>query len=202
MTSWPGPSFLLFSRWSHLSLAHSPVQHLLFGCEESILADRSLQSPTAPQAALVILCPAVTRWNNLRTVTLSTFSFGRHTEVVGTLCTAWPITRIIGPVFLYSRIFLPRTPSLIFLGKCRDVQDIYYRGLISDIVLGVVMFCMPLSVIWLLLLSRRKKFGCCGVCCLGALGVYLCSCDIFDYIYQIVFRVRRLMNELNLIQYV
>lgn len=46
-TSWPGPSLLLFSRWSYLSLAHSFVRHLLLVCGQAIMADYFSQSPPA-----------------------------------------------------------------------------------------------------------------------------------------------------------
>ena len=98
-----------------------------------------------------------------------TSAFGRFTVVVGTLCIAWLFASTFGQVFLCSPMSAAWDSNLIFSSKCRDVQAMYYGVSISNMLLDVVILCMPMPVIWGLPLSRRKKLGCCGVFCLGGL---------------------------------
>lgn len=98
-----------------------------------------------------------------------TSTFGRFTVVVGTLCIAWLFASTFALVFLCSPMSAAWDPKLIFSSKCRDVQAMYYGVSISNMLLDVIILCMPMPVIWGLPLSRSKKLGCCGVFCLGGL---------------------------------
>lgn len=98
-----------------------------------------------------------------------TSAFRRATVVVGTLCITWLFASFFGQLFLCSPMAAAWNPKLVFSSKCRDVQAIYYGVAISNMILDVIILCMPLPVIWGLPLSRQKKLGCCGAFCLGGL---------------------------------
>lgn len=98
-----------------------------------------------------------------------TAAFGRFTVVVGTLCIVWLFANVFGQVLLCFPMSAAWDPNLIFSDKCRDVQAMYYGVSISNMLLDVIILGMPLPLIWGLPLSRRKKFGLCGIFSLGSL---------------------------------
>lgn len=118
-----------------------------------------------------------------------TEAFGRVTAVVGTLCIAWLFANVFGQVFLCSPISASWDPNLIFSNKCKDVQAMYYGVSISNMLLDIIILCLPLPLIWGLPLSRAKKVGLCGIFSLGGLWV-------FFLVYLLQFAIARLNKKI------
>ncbi|MCJ1263179.1 hypothetical protein MMC22_003049 [Lobaria immixta] len=98
----------------------------------------------------------------------TTVNFKRTILIVGFLCIAWLCGNVFTEIFLCSPISAAWDPKLLFTNHCRDVQSFFVGITISNLLLDVIILCMPLPVVWNLNLSTRKKLEVSGVFLLGS----------------------------------
>ena len=158
------PSLSSLEFWHHLSV-----------CRESIMADNfsaitflQLLTPAMAAHGLTVTGVKISVLLLYRRIFINP-AFGRSVVIVGTLCIAWLFASTFGQVFLCSPMSAAWNPNLIFSSKCKDFQAVYYGMSISNLILDLVILCMPPPIIWGLHLSRKKKLMCCGVFCLEGL---------------------------------
>lgn len=60
-------------------------------------------------------------------------------------------------------------PKLIFSNHCRDFEAFILGITVSNLLLDVIILCMPLPMVWNLNLSTRKKLEVTGVFMLGSM---------------------------------
>ncbi|MCJ1267410.1 hypothetical protein MMC22_007295 [Lobaria immixta] len=97
-----------------------------------------------------------------------TASFKRAILVVGFLCITWLCGNVFTELFLCSPMSAAWDPKLVFSNHCRDFQAFLVGITVSNLLLDVIILCMPLPMIWNLKLSTRKKLEVIGVFLLGS----------------------------------
>ncbi|MCJ1465320.1 hypothetical protein MMC07_003937 [Pseudocyphellaria aurata] len=95
-------------------------------------------------------------------------TFKKASLVVGFLCIAWLCGNVFTEVFLCSPMSAAWDPSLLFSTHCSDIQAFLLGITISNLLLDVIILCMPLPMIWDLQLTTRRKFEVSGVFLLGS----------------------------------
>lgn len=177
MGSWAGPSSPSSSRWSLRSPAYSLRSSIWFSSVESqpwLTISRyllQLLMPAIVTHGLTVTCVRISVLLLYRRIFV-TEAFRRFTLVIGALCIVWAFANVFGQVFLCSPMSAAWHPNLIFSDKCKDVQAMYYGVSISNMLLDIIILCLPLPLIWGLPLSWSKKFGLCGIFSLGSLWVF------------------------------
>lgn len=96
--------------------------------------------------------------------------FKRATLIVGILCITWLCGNTFTQIFLCSPMSAAWNPNVIFSkADCRDLHRYLVGITAANLLLDIVILCMPLPMIWDLNLSTRKKFEVSGVFLLGSL---------------------------------
>ena len=98
-----------------------------------------------------------------------TANFKKAIRVVCFLCITWLCGNVFTMVFLCSPMSAAWDPKLVFSNHCRDFQAFLFGITISNLILDVIILCMPLLMKWTLKLSTRKKFEGSGIFLLGSL---------------------------------
>lgn len=97
-----------------------------------------------------------------------TFVFKRAILVVGFLCITWLCGNIFTVFFLCSPMSAAWDPKLMFSDHCGDFQEFLMGISVSNLLLDVIILCMPLPMVWGVMLSTRKKLEVSGVFLLGS----------------------------------
>ncbi|MCJ1265640.1 hypothetical protein MMC22_005520 [Lobaria immixta] len=97
-----------------------------------------------------------------------TATFKKAIRVVGFLCFTWLCGNVFTELFLCSPMSAAWDPKLVFSSHCRDFQAFLVGITVSNLLLDVIILCMPLPMIWNLKLSTRKKLEVSSVFLLGS----------------------------------
>ncbi|MCJ1463094.1 hypothetical protein MMC07_001699 [Pseudocyphellaria aurata] len=98
----------------------------------------------------------------------NTVPLKKVTLVVGFLCVTWLCGDVFSTIFFCSPISAAWDPELVFTNHCRDFQAFLLGITISNLLLDVIILCMPLPMIWSLKLSTSKKLEISGIFLLGS----------------------------------
>ncbi|MCJ1267984.1 hypothetical protein MMC22_007870 [Lobaria immixta] len=98
-----------------------------------------------------------------------TVNFKRAILVVGFLCITWLCGNVFTEIFLCSPMSAAWDPILIFSNHCRDLQAFLVGITASNLLLDLIILCMPLPKVWNLNLSNYKKLEVSGIFLLGSL---------------------------------
>ena len=97
--------------------------------------------------------------------------FRRATLVMGAISVAWGFITILGQIFLCRPISAAWDPNALFTDKCLNVQA-YLRGVtISNLLIDVIILCLPIYMVLKLQLPVRKKIVLAGIFMVGGLWV-------------------------------
>lgn len=99
----------------------------------------------------------------------ATPNFRRISLIIGALSVAWCIATILGQIFLCRPISASWHPDLLFTDKCNDVQAYLTAITISNVLIDVVILCLPIHMVSKLRLPTRKKIVVSGIFMLGSL---------------------------------
>lgn len=110
--------------------------------------------------------------------------FMRITLVVATLVIIWCISVTLTVIFECRPVGSYWQPLL--QQHCIDSQKFYWANGISNLLLDVMILCLPIPMIWKLQMSMRSKISLTGV---FALGAFICVASILriTYLWFIVF---------------
>lgn len=96
-------------------------------------------------------------------------NFRRATLVMGAVSFAWGVITILGQIFLCRPISAAWDPDALFTEKCLNVQA-YLRGVtISNLLIDVIILCLPIYMVLKLQLPTRKKIVVSGIFLVGGL---------------------------------
>lgn len=101
-----------------------------------------------------------------------TVIFKKAILMVGFLCITWLFGNIFTELFLCHPMSAAWDPKLVFSNHCGDFQAFLVGITMSNMLLDVIILCMPLPMVWNLILSTRKKLEVSGVFLLGSLSVF------------------------------
>lgn len=100
-------------------------------------------------------------------------AFRKAALTVGTAVVAWTIAAILALIFQCHPISGLWYPDLTFSNQCISLS-IYYSSVSGlNMVLDIVVLCLPLWMVWHLKLDAGQKFMLSAVFALGALWVYI-----------------------------
>lgn len=103
----------------------------------------------------------------------ATAAFRKAALTVGTAVVAWTIAAILALIFQCHPISGLWYPDLTFSNQCISLS-IYYSSVSGlNMVLDIVVLCLPLWMVWHLKLDAGQKFMLSAVFALGALWVYI-----------------------------
>ena len=96
-------------------------------------------------------------------------SFRHVTLVVGAISVIWGVITILGQIFLCRPISAAWDPNSLFTDKCLDVQA-YLKGVtVSNLLIDVIILCLPIYMVLRLQLPIRKKIVVSGIFMVGGL---------------------------------
>ncbi|MCJ1423249.1 hypothetical protein MMC29_001131 [Sticta canariensis] len=98
----------------------------------------------------------------------NTVNFKKAIRIVCFLCITWLCGNVFSEIFFCSPMSAAWDPELVFSNHCRDFQAFLMGITVTNLILDVIILCMPLPMIWDLNLSTRKKLEVSGVFLLGS----------------------------------
>lgn len=104
----------------------------------------------------------------------ATPNFKRATLILGILSVCWGIAAILGQILLCQPISAAWKPDALFTKKCGDIQAYFRAVTISNMLLDVIILCLPIHMVLKLHLPTRKRIVISGIFMLGGLYVYRC----------------------------
>lgn len=145
--------FIHFAQELELNLSHQRFQYMM-----PALITYGL-TITAVKFSILLLYRRV----------FATVNFKKAILVVCFLCITWLCGNTFTELFLCSPMSAAWDPVLVFSNHCRDFQSFLVGITVSNLILDVIILCMPLPMIWSLNLSTGKKLEVSGLFLLGSL---------------------------------
>lgn len=98
-----------------------------------------------------------------------TKTFRKVTNVVGAACIAWNIAEILSDIFQCHPIMGAWNPAFVFTNRCINLQAYFWGISASNMVLDIIILCLPLRMVWSLRVPRKQKYMLLGIFLLGGL---------------------------------
>lgn len=96
------------------------------------------------------------------------------TLIVGFMSITWLFADVFTIIFLCSPISSFWNPKLMFSDDCGDIQA-YLSGVsISNLLIDMIILSLPMTFIWNLQLTTKRKITLCCLFLLGGLYVFKC----------------------------
>ena len=95
--------------------------------------------------------------------------FKRATLVVGTACIAWLIAALLCLAFQCRTNAERYSADALFSNQCIDLKTYWIAVTGSNLVLDLIVLCMPLYIVSNLKIPTRQKIWLCGIFALGIL---------------------------------
>lgn len=99
-------------------------------------------------------------------------SVRRTALILGAVSVAWGIATILGQILLCRPISAAWDSELLFTEKCIDVQAYLRAVAISNVLIDLMILCLPIHRVIKLQFPARKKIVVCGIFMLGGLSVH------------------------------
>lgn len=98
-------------------------------------------------------------------------NFERATLIVGITCISWLIAALLCLAFQCRTKAERYNVDSLFSDQCIDLKAYWIAITASNMALDLVILCMPLYMVWNLMLTVRQKLALSGLFTLGALWV-------------------------------
>lgn len=99
-----------------------------------------------------------------------TAAFRKKSLVVGIACIVWWVVEVFMEVFQCHPFAAAFDPTSLFTDRCIDIQSFYIGITASNIGLDVILFLLPLHMVWKLKLSAKQKIALSGIFSIGLLA--------------------------------
>ena len=98
-----------------------------------------------------------------------TNSFRKLTLYVGAACIAWFVAEVLSDIFQCHPIVAAWDPKFLFSPQCINLEAYFWGISATNMILDVIILCMPLRMVWDLELPMRQKCILSGIFLMGGL---------------------------------
>jgi len=95
--------------------------------------------------------------------------FRKTTLFLGVACVAWFIAEVFSDVFQCHPIVAAWDPAFMFSNQCINLEAYFWGISATNMILDVIILCLPLRVVWELELPIRQKCILSGIFLMGGL---------------------------------
>ena len=171
-------------KWGHLgvpaaSLASATVSTFL---KVGMISIVHVATRAANRTLQILMSTAVTYALTITSVKLSLLllyrrvftseSFRRRSLVVGAACVIWLLAEVCAGILQCRPFHAAFDPELLFTDRCIDLRAYYWGITAANVVLDIVLICLPIREVWQLQISLRGRLGLIGVFVLGGLSAW------------------------------